>query len=540
VPLTPTAAKGQVGLMIETNNGEQTLLATTAIVASLTSFTAPTGSTGMKLHIIIAGWTASGTVTITGVGSPANTEVITVPVPPVQQLQSLNIATWEYVSVNNYTAITSVACSAPLVTGGGTIAVKGIQASKYLIPVTGFHSGRKAPAYSPNEHTGLMARDKRLIQTTTNGTIDTWSSDMYGDLSIYWAYLMLGTPTSYPSIPASPTVLLAASTIVATVPLTTQPTAPGMILTIVVTSYSSTPSTLTINGTSYGRVVTPAETIVINGNGTYYSANVYSAVTSITSVISTTNIAINGVFGWNPVFTEELTRPTCALEHFDGNGSYIHPFVAATDGTVVYNGKSSQTMLTIKGVTQDKLPIGDRTTNPLNVNRITSLGIPFADIPIASWQTQIYLDPITGTAGTTIYLEVDDITVSVKCPTEVHWTFNNSQEFTRAYPIKPEATADLTLDITSLLQFEQFRQNLKQYLVVKSVGEYIGTNSGTIYYKGWTWTIPGRFDGEFETEGDPSKGNTFAKPKWRAEYSTELGAAYQLSIITRVPPTYTV
>lgn len=526
--------------MMEAANGEQTLLATTPIIASLSSFTAPTGSTGMKLHLTIAGWTTTGTVTITGTGTPSNTEVITVPVPPLQQLQSLNIADWEYVSVNNYTAIATIACSTPLVTGGGTINVKGIQAAKYLIPVTGFHSGRKAPTYSPNEHTGLMARDKRVIQTTTNSTIDTWSSDMYGDLSIYWAYMCMGTPTSYPSIPASPTVLLATAPLTASVALTTQPTAPGMILVFTATAYSSTPSTLTINGTSYGRVVSPPETVVINANGTYYSTNVYSAVTTITSAISVTSVAVAGVFGWQPVFTEELTRPTCALEHFDGNGSYIHPFVAATDGSIVYNGKSNSTQLTIKGVAQDKLPIGDRTTNPMNTNRMTSLGIPFADIPIASWQTQIYLDPITGTSGSTIYLEVDDITVAIKCPTEVHWTFNNSQEFTRAYPIKPEATADLTLDVTNLLQFEQFRMNLKQYLVIKSVGEYIGTTGGTIYYKGWTWTLPGRFDGEFETEGDPTKGNTFAKPKFRCEYEPILGAAYSLSVVTRVPPTYAV
>jgi hypothetical protein len=540
MPLTPTSAKGQVGLMIEANNGEQTLLASTPIIASITGISAPTGSTGMKLHITIAGWTGTGTLTITGIGSPANSEVITVPVPPIQQLQSLNIADWEYVSVNNYTSVTSIACGAGLVTGGGTINVKGIQASKYLIPVTAFHSGRKSPTYSPNEHTGLMARDKRIIQTVTNATIDTWSSDMYGDLSLYWAYIVLGTPLSYPSIPAVPTTLLAAATITASMSLTTQPIAPGQKLIFTVTSYASTPSTLTINGTSYGAIITPPEQIVITSNGTYYSANVYSAVTSITSTISATMVAISGVFGWQPVFNEELVRSTCALEHFDGSGSYIHPFVAATDGDVSYNGKNSETMLTIKGVAQDKLPIGDRTTTPLNVNRITSLGIPFQDIPIASWQTQIYLDPISGTAGTTLFLDVDDIKIAIKCPTEVHWTFNNSQEFTRAYPIKPECTADLSLDIINLLQYEQFRMNLKQYLMVKSIGEYIGSTGGVIYYKGWTWTLPGRFDGEFETEGDAGKGNTFAKPKWRTEYDVALGASYQLSIVTRQPPTYPI
>lgn len=537
MPLTATAAKGIVGVMVEAAPGEQSIMPATTLIATMSAgIVQPTGSTGMRMHLLLTGWTAGGTITITGTGTPNNTETWTVAAPTTQQQQSLQVVDVEYVSVNAYTAITNFTASAPIVAGGGTLVVKGIQAAKFNIPVTAFHSGRKTPMYSPNEHTGLMTRDKRLIQTINNATIDSWTSDLYGDISLYWPYLLMGAPATTVTLPAAPLSIVAAATIIASMTIANQPTAPGMKLILTVTTFTGSPS-VTITGTSYG-IAGVTETITPTANGTYYSANVYSALTSIGGTINSTTVAVTGVFGWKMTFNEESNRSTLAIEHFDGSGSWIHPFVMSTDGDFTLTAKGSQAMLTIKAIAQDKLPIGDRTTNPLQVSRMASLGIPLQDIPIAAWQTNVYLDPITGTAGTTLWLDVDDLKIVLKTPSEAHFTFNNSQNFTRAYPIKPECTADLTLDIINLLQFEQFRQNLKQYLVVAMVGEYIGTTGGTNYSKGWTWTLPGRFDGLYEPEGDPAKGNTFAKPKWRTEYDASIGAAYQLAVVTRNPPSY--
>ena len=126
----------------------------------------------------------------------------------------------------------------------------------------------------------------------------------------------------------------------------------------------------------------------------------------------------------------------------------------------------------------------------------------------------------------------------IKTPGEQHWTFNNTQAFTRAYSQKYECTVDATYDIIDLLQNEQFRQNLKQYLVVKTIGEYVGTTGGTSYYKGWTWTLPVRYDGEYAQEAQTNKGNVFAKPKLRTEYDSGIAGSYQVVIITRQPPNY--
>lgn len=534
MPLTPTSAKGVCGIMIEGTSGEVSLLPATAIIATITGFVAPTGSTGMRLHVIITNWTTSGTFTITGTGTPGNSEgPINVPAPTAQQLQSPQIANFEYVSVNSYTAITNITTTGLT---SGVMVVKGVQGAKFNIPVTAFKSNHKIALYSPNEFSGFMARDKKLIQAHNEATLDTFDSDWYGDLSLYWPYMLMGTPGAWTTLPAAPLSVVASATIIASMTIANQPTPPGMKLIIAASTFTGNPS-ITITGTSYG--VAMSETVTITGNGTFYSANVYSALTTIGGTTNGTTLVITGVFGWKGTFNSEGTRQTAAVEHFDGSASWTHPFSAATDGDFEISTKG-EGKLTIKGIAQDKLPLGDRTTNPLQVSRVASIGAPLADLPAAGWQTQVYIDAITGTAGTTVFTDPDEtIKVVLKTPVEAHWTFNNQQEFTRAYAIKPECTAEVTYDILNLLQFEQMRQNLKQYLNVALIGEYLGTTGGSAVYKGWTWTLPVRYE-DYAQEGDPSKGNVFAKPKLRCEYDSGIGAAYQLVVVTRNPPTYTV
>lgn len=531
MPLTPTAAKGSVGLMIEGTSGMQTLLATTAVIATITGITAPSGSTGMKFYVRISGYTASGSFTITGTGTPNNSETVTVATPTAQQQQSAQTATFDYVSVNAYTAITNITTTGLT---NGFITVYGIQAAKYNIPTTKFKSTRKVPLYSPNQYSGLMARDLHMIQTHTECSIDSFDSEFYGDLSMWWLYLLVGSP-SWSTLPASPLSVVAAATIASSMTIANQPTAPGMKLILVFTGFTGNPS-VTITGTSYG--VTTTETITPTANGTYYSANVYSALTTIGGSTNGTTLAVTGVFGWKGTATSEGNRSTAALEHFDGVGSWVHPFTFATEGEFsVTTGGATHTL---KGMAQDKLAVGDRTTNPLQVSRSTSVGFPVTDLPMAGWQTNVYLDDITGTAGTTIFLDTEEeIKINIKAPVEHHWTFNNLQTFTRAYPLKYECTFDTTYDLLNLLQSEKWRQGLKQYLQVQVLGEYIGTTGGVQYSKGWWWTLPFRYDGEYNQEGDPGRGNVFAKPKFRAEYDATTGASYSVTVVTRQPPNYT-
>ena len=528
--LTPTGAKGVVGIVIEpaSASGEQSLLVPTAVIATMTGIASPTGSTGAKLHLILKYWTTSGSLTINGTGTPSGTETISVPAPSAQQLQSAQA--WEYVSVNNYTAITNITTTGLT---NGVLEVRGDAAAKFNIPVTKFSTKRKPGIYSPSEYNGLMARDKKLIQALTATSIDSFDSDFYGDLSLYWVYLMLGIPT-WVTLPAAPLSIVASATLTATLTIANQPSAPRMRLILAVSTFTGNPS-ITINGTSYG--LTVSETITPSGNGTYYSANLYSSITSITSAVNATTVAITGVYGWLGTVNGEATRQTANEEFYDGEGSWVHPFSYFTDGEMIISTKDVA-KLTLKGMCQDKMLIGDRTTNPLNTNRTTSIAASLVDIPVAGWETQVYLDDITGTAGTTVYLDPEEeIKIALKTPVEARFTFNNTQNFTRAREGKRECTIDLTTDIINSLQHEYFRQNLSQYLVIKLLGEYIGTTAGTAYNKGWWWTLPLQYE-EYPQEGNPEKGNVQAKPKLRTRYDPGIGSSYQLQIVTTNPPTY--
>jgi hypothetical protein len=537
MPITATSAKGVVNLMLEASNGEQLLLASTAVIATITGITAPTGSTGMRFHVKISNFTTSGTFTITGTGTPASTETVTVAALTTQQAQSAQLANFEYVSVNAYTAITNITTTGLT---NGTITVYGIQAGKFAVPSL-LKSQRKPKIYSPNEHNSFIERDKKVIQLVNETTIDEFKQDAYGDLSLWWPYMMLGAPTSTATIPATPTVLKA-STVVATSPqsLTTQPSAPGERLVFTVTS-TAVAGTIGITGTERYSNATATETITTTGAGTYYSSNVYSAIASngITYTGMTAgSSAIAGVFGWQLTFLSSANKYTAAIEWYDGVGSWTHPFSFFTEGD--FDAKVlTEIAVTAKGVAQDKLPIGDRTTTPLSgTNRITSIGQNLSDLPMVGWQTTVFVDAITGTPLTTAYNDLQELKVMLKIPDEHHYTFTNSTNFNRAYAAKRQCTVDTTINFIDMLQWEQFRQNLKQYLAFQFLGGYLGTDGSTPYFKSWTWTLPIKSDGGFDVVSDPSKAIVTAKATWMTEYDSGIGGAYKLVVATSLPPTY--
>jgi len=531
MPISATAAKGVVNLMLEASNGEQLLLASTPVIATITGLTTPSGSTGMRLHIKITNWTTSGTVTITGTGTPGNTETYNIASPTAQQTQSAQLASNEYVSVNAYSAITNITTTG---LANATITVWGIYAGKFAVPSL-LTSNRVVKTYSPNEHNSLLERDKKILHLINNTSIDI-KQDVYADLSLWWPYMMMGAPT-ITTLPSTPTSLFAAAAISATQSLTTQPTAPGMKLIFTITAFTVA-GTLTIAGTSYGQAVT--ESISITAAGTYYSSNVYSAVNAsgITNVTTAATMAITGVYGWQLVFLSGGNLYSAAVEWYDGTGSWTHPFSFATDGSFDIKVQTEAT-LNLKGKAQDKLPIGDRTVTPLTgTNRIASIGVNLNDEPIVGWQSAVYLDAITGTPLTTAYINCQELKVDLKVPQEDHFTFTNSQNFNRAYAVKRECTCEAMLDFVDLLDWEQFRQNLKRYLAFQFLGQYIGTTAGAAVFKSWTWTLPIRTDGQIDVTSEPTKGNVQAKAHWRTEYDSGIGGSYKLAVITQIPPTY--
>jgi hypothetical protein len=534
MPILATSAKGVVNIALEANPGEQLLLAATAIAATITGIAAPTGSTGMRLHVRITSWNVSGSITITGTGNPNNTETVNVAAFTAQQTQSAQLASYDYVSTNAYSAITSITTTGIT---GGLITVWGIPAGKYQLPSI-MQSKRAPKVYSPNEHNALIERDKKILQLTNEATIDSIKQDVYADLSLWWCYLMMGAPTATATYPASPTSLVASAAITgstSTLTIASQPTAPGMKL-IVTTSTFTTAGTLTVLGTVNG-VSGVSEIISITGTGTVYSNNVYSTITSITNATTAATLGVTGVYGWSLTWGSSAQLYTAAIEWFDGTGSWTHPYSFATEGDFDIK-VNSEASLTFKGKCQDKLPIGDRTTTPLSgTNRIAAIGLNLNDEPIVGWQSAVYLDPITSTPQTSLYTNVEELKVSLKVPQEEHWTFTNSQNMNRAYAQKRECTCEATIDFTDMSQWEQFRQSLKQYLVFQFIGQYIGTATSPIY-KSWTWTLPIKSDGAFDVTSDPSKGAVSAKAGWRAEYDPGIAGSYRLVVVTQQPPNY--
>jgi hypothetical protein len=531
MPVTATSAKGIVNIMLEAVNGEQQLLPPTAVSATITGIAAPTGSTGMRFHIKITNWTSSGSFTVNGTGNPSNSETYTVAAPTAQQTQSAQMASFEIVTVNAYTAITNITTTG---LSNAIFVVYGIYAGKFQLPSI-VKSNRKPKIYSPNEHNALIERDKKILHLTNETAISEIKQDIYADLSLWWPYMMLGAP-AVATVPATPTSLFASASISSSQTIT-NPSAPGMKLIITITSFSIA-GTLTITGTVNG-VANTSEQISITANGTYYSSNVYqAATTTITNASTTATMAVTGVFGWQLTFLSSANKYTAALEWYDGAGSWVHPFTMLTEGDFDIKVQTEAT-LTAKGVAQDKLPIGDRTTTPLSgTNRIAALGTALNDMPLVGWQTAVYVDAITGTPLTTSWTDVHELKVALKAPDERHYTFTNSQNFNRAYAAKRECTVTATINFVDLLQWEQFRQNLKQYLAFQFLGQYVGTSSGTAYYKSWTWTLPIRSDGDFDVMSDPTKGMVTAKAAWRTEYDSGIGGSYKLVVITQMPPTY--
>lgn len=536
--ITATAAKGTVNLMLEANNGEQLALATTPVIATITGIAAPVGSTGVRYHIKITNWTTSGTITVTGTGLPNSTETYNIAAPTLQQTQSAQLAANEYVTINAYSTITNITTTG---LSNASITVWYIQSGKFQIPSI-MKSQRKPKVYSPNEHNTLIEKDKKIVHLINETTIDEIKQDIYGDLSLWWPYMVMGAPTSTASIPAVPTSIVASTPVTAGSPATfsspTQPTAPGMRLIIVVSSYTVS-GTITITGTVQG-IANTSEVINVTAAGTYYSSNVYSAISSIANASYTATVVITGAFGWQLTFLSSGNKYTAAIEWYDGVGSWTHPFCLFTDGSFDIKALT-EASITAKGVAQDKLPIGDRTTTPLSgVNRVANIGTDLSDEPLVGWQSLVYLDPITGTPLTTAWNDVQELKVDVKAPDEHHYTFTNTQNFNRAYSVKREYTVDTTINFIDMAQWEQFRQNLKQYLAFQFLGSYIGTSASTNYFKSWTWTIPIKSDGTFDVTSDPSKGIVTAKAQFRAEYDSGIGGAAKLVVITSKPPTYAV
>lgn len=539
-----TSAKGTLGVVLESlTTPGLVLLYSGAVSASFSLTTQPSGSTGMRLLILVQGNTATGTVTVTGLnvaGGSINETTPTIALPPAGQNSTVTES--EYVTQDVYASVNSNGVTTSGLTGG-IITIYGIQGAKYLIPCLA-DIEKDFKYFSPKEARGLLDEETSMQQLVIDGKISKIDQALYPEDSLFLAYMGISQSPTITTIPASPTSLKASAAVSGgPFSLTSQPLTPGQVLIFTVTGSSATGTITITNGTNqYGQTV--SETITANGNGsngngTYYSANVYSAVPAsgvAFTGLTSGSCAITGVFGWQYVFVPDGNALySAAFEWYTGTDSTANPWGFLDEIDIDFSVEK-ETKVALKGGMQDKLPIGDRTTNPLSASRVTALGQPL-DIPMIGWQTAVYIDAMSGTPGTTAYSSVIDGKVSIKVPQQPVYTATQTQRYARLYRKQRTAMLTAAIDFVSLDQYEQFRKNIQQYINFQFFGSYIGSTGGVVYNKSWSFIFPAQYS-KFKVDASKLE-NVTADLEAKGIYSASAGFSHKCVIVCQQPPTVT-
>ncbi len=383
----------------------------------------------------------------------------------------------------------------------------------------------------------------RMAQEIKHVTLDKFDTEsFYPDSDLWYGYSVWDNNPTITTIPATPTVKMAATAVTsAPFSLTTQPAAPGEMLQLVVTG-TAVYGTIGITGVNQFNQAATETVVAYAGAGTYYSANIYSAVNATAVTITGLtggSLAINGIFGTKWVFKiGTATLNTLAFGIFSGTDSAVYPY-GFVDSADLEMDASKDIKLICKCTSQDMIPLGNRATTLLSSSRMPTLGQPF-DMPTVGWQSLIYIDSLSGTAFTTAYNDLQTIKIAVPTGWKPTYTATNSQLYSRAYQDGSmiKVKFDALVDFTDLIQYELWRQNVKQLIGVKFINQqtgYIGNTSGTLNYKSWQITMPTKYE---MFERDRSKEKVEAKISGICEYEPTLGYAALLTIINQAAPNY--
>lgn len=540
----PTATPGE---QIDTPPGaasDLSILTYGAVAASASASNQPSGSGGMRLHIYVYANTATGTVTVAGKDIAGNAITETTPTIAIASVnpQSQETGRFDYVTTHVYNTINASGITTSGLTNG-FIKIGGIFAAKLSAPGI-LKATPKYGEYSPDEHRALGDRHSNKQQTVKDVDIELQMA-MYPDTGLVLPYSIINSvnnPSTLATNPGSPVINLA-STAVASAPFTLslQPTAPGQKFILVVTG-SSAVGTITLTGkdvfgANQSEVIScPTNALAANGNGTYYSTNVYSLINAsgvTVTGLTSGSVAITSVFGWNRNFFPSATPFTLGLEHFLGSESAIMPFVAVSEIEFDFDVKKEFTAK-LKGVAQDRLPIGNRGTTPLTTSNVVAVAQP-VDRNLPSWQCQVYFDAISGTAGTTLYGALMSGKIKISLPTEGVHVLNNKQVYTQVGRGKWFIEVEGHAIYTDVVQQELWRQDTKQWLQLNFYGKPVGSN----VYQTIQFVIPFKFE-KFEPSSEPSKKYAELDFAGIGEYNAAIGASYQVNWLnSQQPPNYT-
>jgi hypothetical protein len=537
-----SAAIGSIGFAFEptATPGEQDgfFLAYSAVAATSSAANQPTGSSGMRAHIRVYGNTATGTVTIVGKDINGNALTETTPTIPIfnSALNSQEQAAFDYVTVGVYSAINSSGITTTGLTNG-FVKISAIVAARYLLPATA-KIVPKFGEFSPNEHRALPDLNTKKIQTVEDVSVDL-ETTLYPNGSLWSMYSIMnsvtnpGTPTSSPG---SPTSLLTTTAVSGSpLSLTTPPTFPGMKLVYVVTS-ASVAGTIATTGTDIFTGETVTDTIVASGNGTYYSNYTFTSVQAsgiVVTGLTSGSIAVTGVFGYNRSFFPSINPFSLTTEWYTGTDSVCVPLTSFEELGLDFDVEK-EFKLSAKGLGQWYLPIGSRLTNPMTASRVVSLAQPL-DYPQAAWACQVCIDPLTNSPGTTQFGDMLSGKFTIKSPNKGIHKLTNRQTISTVYRKKVSIAVEAKIDYTNVIQWENFRQDIKQYVQFNFYGRNVGGgNIQTIQV-----IIPFKFN-KFEVTSTPDADFAQADIAGIGEYDGGIGASWQVNWLNSYQaPNYT-
>lgn len=535
-----TFAGAEYGTSLQGLNALLTDTAVSALPVSATNAISATATYGMRLVIFAYNHTASGTISIAGTapfsGAAVNETSTTLPVMerPGQMAQ--------YATTNTYATINASGITLGGGLTNGRIQIYGIQAAHRLLPGI-FKLSDKTKEHSPQAQRGIYDRDVDLVPLAKECEWE-WECDGYPDSSLWLLYSSYSAAPTIASIPASPTALLAATSSVSSgnASLTAQPTTPGMILQVVIAGGPASAGTVTITGTNllgeaYSETVVPSNKF----NNTFYSIGVFASVNASgvvwTAMGGGATVAVNGIFGWSFTGLPGDTLQTNVFEQWDGQSNWVAPF-AFCDEWTIEGGMDAEVKITGKGKPQDVIPVGDTTNSAVQITALTQS----QDRPITGWRGLIWIDSISGTAGTTVQADLRSWKITVATPWSWRYTSaGNPQPYmtpTRAYRGKRHVEVELKLDLTTTVlnsEIQAFRRRNKRQVRIQLLGDLLGTVAGTNYNQGWIFDLPLRYVADYERAFDASTENVEVTLKGMVEYDVALGYSHKIQYFGRYP-----
>jgi hypothetical protein len=543
-----TGLSQQTRLCLEPTAGEQVLLAQTTGAATMSLTTQPntlSPTTGMALHFYVIGNTGAGSITIAGTnpsGGSFTSITYHVPAAPQNNQGYTEFTTKEAFATVNASGITLTSLT-PC-----QIIVMGSYCGKYLIPITA-DAEEKIAHFSPQDKRGILFKNLRVTQLTKGASLDKFDAALYPD-SLWAPYMLIGNTPTVTTVPASPTVLLASTSIAASMTLTSAPAAPGEFLVFTITSNTAS-GTIVIGGTDqYGNPYASTETVTFTSaaSQTVYSSRRYSVVNNggankiVTTGGTGSSIAVGGVYAWQYAWTYDgqtnTNIYTASLEIFNGVFGYKLPYTFFADGTFSW-AKEKEISFTGKGEAQDYLVVGDPTSTSVGTNPFATLSQP-STIPMVSWPASFYID--AGNGGVPLTTQdgsLEDFKIQISTGRK---PFYSGDAFQRWNNIAIESEPDIALDATIVVQNYQnyinyFKPNMPLILSTQFQGNFLGTISSTTYYEQIQWIVPAKID---TWKTDAAKNPVEATIKLLAEYSfNNLGYGYKCIWTCQQPPVYT-